>query len=71
MHICDFTTVADVRIVWNGRVVRFDFSRMFGPLFLRLTDGEPKKIQPINPKCHSWQAFEAWHQQYKIKNKNP
>jgi hypothetical protein len=64
VHLCNFTTVEDVQVSWNGRKIRFDFSERFGPLFLRLGDGEPKEIQPMNPQCQSWQAFEKWHKQY-------
>lgn len=41
LHICNFTTVANIQ---RGKV-RFDFSDMFGPLFIR-KNGEPLKNQP-------------------------
>lgn len=47
----------DQRIMVNGREWRFDFSKMFGPLWLR-KDGEPRVCQ--NPKEEVWKAFQQW-----------
>jgi hypothetical protein len=54
IHICDFTTVADIK---RGKH-RFDFSDRFGPLFLN-AKGEPLKRQP-QPGSAAWAAFEEW-----------
>jgi len=39
--------------------VRFEFSRMFGPMFLD-SEGEPLKEQPL-PGSKKWEAFEEWN----------
>lgn len=57
LHICDFTTVADIQI---GKV-RFDFSERFGPLFIR-KNGAPLKVQPL-PGSASWAAFNDWYRE--------
>lgn len=41
----------------NGRH-RWEFSEMFGPLFVR-KNGEPLKNQPP-PGSAAWTAFQAW-----------
>ena len=42
----------------DGKVYRWEFNPMFGPLFLR-KDYEPMKRQPI-PKSKAWDAFELY-----------
>jgi hypothetical protein len=59
VHICNFTTVENIQ---RGRY-RFDFSEMFGPLFIRAS-GEPLKNQP-QPGSRAWVAFEDWHREYR------
>ncbi len=66
IHICNFTDYPDIRHEFEGQICYFDFSTQFGPLFLR-GDGEPKKVQPINPNCWSWRAFGDWYDTVSIK----
>ncbi len=42
----------------EGGGYRWEFSPMFGPLFLK-KDGEPLKRQPLTGKA--WDAFMEWH----------
>lgn len=57
VHICSFTTVANVQ---RGRY-RFDFSEMFGPLFLSKR-GVPLENQP-QPGSAAWVAFDDWYRE--------
>jgi hypothetical protein len=59
VHICSSTTVANIQ---RGKV-RFDFSEMFGPLFIK-KNGDPLKNQP-KPTSAAWAAFEEWHKEYR------
>ena len=45
--VCSFSDRQDYVMKFEGREVRFDWSDMFGPLFLT-KDGEPLKRQPTN-----------------------
>lgn len=44
---CSFSDQRDYEMKWKGRVVRFDFSDRFGPVFLN-KNGEPLGKQPTN-----------------------
>lgn len=44
----------------NGRRWPFEFSPMFGVFFTRISDGEPKAVQP-NESHPVWDAWEKWH----------
>lgn len=60
MHVCDFTTVADVRFEgW-----RFDFSERFGPLLLHRVTGEPLAVQPTEQHPF-WVSFKRWLHLYR------
>ncbi len=54
----------DQEITVDGKVWRFDFDRMFGPLWLR-KDGIERKCQM--PPKKVWDAFEKWHEKYLTK----
>lgn len=45
----------------QGRMWRFENTRMFGPVLLR-SDGEPKARQP-GQRSAFWLAYEAWRQE--------
>ena len=60
IHLCSWATVPEVRHEFEGKICLFEFSEMFGPLFLKFGDLEPRKIQPVNPECWSWRAFGDW-----------
>lgn len=60
IHICSHCTEPEVRHRFEGKVCLFEFSERFGPLFLRFGDLEPKQVQPINPNCWHWRAFQDW-----------
>lgn len=57
LHVCSFHDASGSAIV-AGRVVRWDFSVMFGPLFVSAS-GVPLKNQP-SVTSREWAAFEAW-----------
>lgn len=57
----------DQSIVVNGRKWRFDFDRMFGPLWLKSNGTTERKCQ--NPSRSVWAEFEKWHRAW-LKN-NP
>ena len=44
----------------RGRWVRFEFSEMYGPLFLD-ADGEPLPVQP-GIRSAAWGLFEEWNE---------
>ena len=58
LTVSDYT---DQRIMVNGREWRFDFSKMFGPLWLR-KDGEPRVCQ--YPKKEVWDEFTKWQHEH-------
>ena len=43
----------------NGKKWKWEFNRMFGPIFLR-KDDEPLKNQPISENHPVWEVFEKW-----------
>jgi hypothetical protein len=43
----------------NGKSWRWEFSKYFGPLFLK-KDGEPLKKQPISENHPAWIVFNKW-----------
>jgi len=43
----------------NGKLWRWEFNPMFGPMFLR-KDGEFLKQQPVYENHPAWEPFEKW-----------
>ena len=43
----------------KGKLWRWSFNPMFGPLFLR-KDGEPVERQPMRENHPAWGPFEKW-----------
>lgn len=43
----------------NGRLWRWEFSEMFGPLFVDKRGG-PLKVQPMDERHPAWVPFEEW-----------
>jgi len=55
----------------HGKVWRWEFTSLFGPLFVD-KKGEPLKRQPISSRHPAWKPFEAWHkgfQRYREHNR--
>jgi hypothetical protein len=48
----------------NGKIWKWEFTPMFGPLFLR-KDGEPLKHQPIHEDHPAWKPFIKWFNKIK------
>lgn len=61
--VCD---LPDQQVIVNGKVWRFDYDEMFGPLWLR-KDGNERRCQ--NPKKSVWRAFEQWQKEHKSNTK--
>lgn len=57
--------VDDADVVSSCGKYRWDFSAMFGPLFVR-KNGEPLKKQPL-PGSPAWSAFQTWYDEKKAK----
>lgn len=55
VHGPDFT---NQHVVSSGRIWKFDFDEMFGPLWLNHDGYTPKKNQ--NPPKTVWREFERW-----------
>ncbi len=53
----------------QGKIWRWEFSGMFGPLFVR-KNGEPLKNQPVSKNDHAWEAFTPWHDEFKKAEKD-
>ena len=69
IHVCDFTTVANAQEEHNGKTYYFDFSEMYGPLFLN-KKGEVLDKQP-GPRSNAFKAFNQWYDGYKCAKANP
>ncbi len=50
------------QITVNGRVWRFDYDDMGGPLWLKADGFTPRRCQ--NPHRAVWKEWEAWHADY-------
>lgn len=61
IHICSFTDFADLTIEAAGRLFRFEFSKMFGPMML----GKRGQLLESRPPIRSpfWRALELWCKQ--------
>lgn len=57
--ICCLPTDFGEGVDRNGRLWRWEFSEMFGPLFVD-KKGDPLRVQPISEKHAAWQPFEHW-----------
>jgi len=62
IHLCSFHDVSGFGKTDKGRIVHWDFSDRFGPLFLDGPSGEPLKRQP-GPRSKSFKVFEEWHKE--------
>lgn len=56
---CSFSAAVGVEYEYRGKVYRWDFSEMFGPLWLG-EDFEPLDDQYRHPACACWKAFNEW-----------
>lgn len=68
--ITSFVDAANQQVTVNGKVVRFDFSRRFGPL---LIDEEGRELdkQPISERDAFWPPFNRWLADWTRKNPEP
>lgn len=60
VHICCFAE-AEGRATVRGKEWRWEFSKEFGPIFLR-KNGEPLTNQPVSSRHPVWKAFEDWYE---------
>lgn len=67
IHICSFVDEF-VEYEYKGRTYRWEFSSMFGPLFVN-QDWEPRKHQPVGPRGKHWEAFCDWWDKATNENK--
>ncbi|MCC6486429.1 MAG: hypothetical protein IT364_02935 [Candidatus Hydrogenedentes bacterium] len=58
--VCCFSHHFNVVANYKGRNYVFDFSPMFGPLFLDRVDGDPLDPQP-SIRTRAWKAFQEWY----------
>src|SRR5688572_10686342 len=58
VRICSFHD-ADGEVTVGGVVYRFEFSKMFGPLWIGKTG---KVLSNQNPKRAVWEAFYDWYE---------
>ena len=59
--------LTDQQIVVNGRIWRFDYDKMFGPLWLR-KDGTERTCQYPNKAV--WKEFEKWQKKHGLRPNN-
>jgi len=53
-----------IQIVVNGKIWSFDYSKYWGPIWLK-KDGTDRKCQ--NPNKAVWKAFEEWKNKHEHK----
>ena len=56
---CSFAKAVGVEYEYRGKVYRWDFSEMFGPLWID-EEGEPLAEQYRHHACACWKAFYKW-----------
>lgn len=54
----------------QGKPVRFEFNRRFGPLLVD-KDGEPLSRQPMSKTHPFWVPFQAWLKEWLVTNPEP
>lgn len=59
MISCSFAKYAGIEHEFRGKIYRWDFSLMFGPLWLD-ENFEPLEEQLKHHACNCWKAFEEW-----------
>jgi hypothetical protein len=57
--VCSLASAVGVEYEYRGKVYRWDFSEMFGPLWLG-EDMEPLADQYRHHACSCWKAFSKW-----------
>lgn len=60
----------DQKVIVNGKEVRFEFSRRFGPLLVD-EDGRELDKQPTSERDAFWVPFNAWLADWMKKNPDP
>lgn len=61
--ICSCNIPRDGQVQVNGKTVRFEYTRIFGPLLVDRR-GEPLKRQPIAENHPFWAPFNEWLAQH-------
>lgn len=59
-RLCSFHTASGEGRDINGRLWRWDFSKIFGPVFVDKY-GNPLKAQPIKETHPAWGPFNTWY----------
>jgi hypothetical protein len=70
IHICNFFRDYGEGLDRYGRRWRWDFSEMFGPLFVD-AKGEPLKVQPMSERHAAWEPFNKWYKEFSQLPKKP
>lgn len=63
VRICSFHDADGDGVDYNGRTWRWEFSRLFGPLFVDQR-GSPLRVQP-GERSPAWKVFERWYEKWR------